>query len=679
MASDWKGNPYAVKALAWLRRALPWLYACALAWVGVYICREAFFTESTGHFNSMHGEWLALARIAGLDWYSPRWWPYWGGGAPIEFAYAPLIPVLIAALARVLHSSPALALNIVMGSVYCLLPLGLYFGAWRLTRAPGYSFLAALLGWLASPPDALDASRAFGLAWFATAHRTSRLFEWDDLPHLASLALFPIAVWLLARALNRRRSLDYALAGAVMAVMMFDSMFGFVLCALAVVTVPAALGERCWRSGFPRAALLAVAAYVVVSPWAPPSLLRTVGADALSDGEADWSARGFLALGILAVAWLCVWLVSRRFIRDWGVRWIALFACPAILIPALDHYLALHFLPQPQRYVVEMEWAMGLCAAFAARPALRRIPYRWRALLAFVFVCLAVRQVVVQRRYVKFQLRPVEVAQSIEYRAAQWVAAALPGQRVMMTGSMATWLNAFTDSPQLSAQSYSTAPNQAQQLAQYAIFSGLGMGDRDAEFSLLWLKAFGAQAVDVPGPQSPEYWKPFVHPRKFDGLLPVLWRQDDTAIYRVPQASASLAHVALPSQLMSRRPANLLDDVELRRYVAALDNPAAPASFEWRGQNRALIRARLEAGQVVSVQVNYDPGWRASVNGSPRAIYRDGIGLMAVEARCAGECEIALDFDGGWEAMACRAASPGVLLLAGLLAWRRRASGPVHA
>ena len=51
------------------------------------------------------------------------------------------------------------------------------------------------------------------------------------------------------------------------------------------------------------------------------------------------------------------------------------------------------------------------------------------------------------------------------------------------------------------------------------------------------------------------------------------------------------------------------------------------------------------------------------MNGSPRGVYHDGLGLMAVRARCAGDCEVILDYDGGVEAKLCRAASLGALLL----------------
>jgi len=310
---------------------------------------------------------------------------------------------------------------------------------------------------------------------------------------------------------------------------------------------------------------------------------------------------------------------------------------------------------------------------FGLRPAVSRIPPRARALLAIPLALLAGWKAAAHRRSVRTMLQPVDIARSIESRSAKWVAGSLPGQRVMMTGSMATWLDAFTDSPQLDAQSYSTAPNQLQQLAQYAVFSGQGMGERDAEYSILWLKAFGAQAVAVPGPQSPEYWRPFAHPRKFDGVLPVLWREDDTTIYRVPQASTSLAHVLRPGQLVRRRPYDGMDVEELRQYVAALDNPPAQASFEWRGANQAAIRARLEPGQAISVQITFDRGWRARANGASCVVRRDGIGLMVVEPDCFGQCEITLDYDGGREAAACRAASIATLLLvAGSVAFSRQ-------
>jgi hypothetical protein len=203
------------------------------------------------------------------------------------------------------------------------------------------------------------------------------------------------------------------------------------------------------------------------------------------------------------------------------------------------------------------------------------------------------------------------------------------------------------------------------QVAAYTIYSDQNAGDRGAEFSVLWLQALGTQAIAVPGPHSPDAWKGFVHPRKFDGMLPVLWREDDTAIYRIPQVSGSLAHAMRRDQLVRRRPIHGLDVQELSVYVAALEDATAPpATLRWQGPNRAVVRARLAPSEVISTQINYHPGWHARARGTSLPVFADGLGFMAIEPRCSGDCEIALEFDGDAESMACRAACVAVLLMA---------------
>jgi hypothetical protein len=146
-------------------------------------------------------------------------------------------------------------------------------------------------------------------------------------------------------------------------------------------------------------------------------------------------------------------------------------------------------------------------------------------------------------------------------------------------------------------------------------------------------------------------------------MLPVLWREDDTTIYRVPQRSASLAHVMRPDQLVRRAPMHGLDTDDVHRFVAALDSASVPAVMEWRGANRARIRALLKPGEIVSTQITYHPGWHATVEGGDRTVLADGIGLMVVYPNCLGDCEIILNYDGGWSSRLCRAASSGILLL----------------
>lgn len=651
---------------------LPWLYLAVLGGVNLYICHDALTSGSCPHWNSMHGQWMALARLARFAWLRPTWWRYWGGGEPLPYTYSPLIPFTIAAISRLFRCSLPLSLNVLTTAVYCLGPISFYLLSWRLSRRPGYSFAAALAWSLLSPAGLAMPDPGFHWQSFWGPRRLHLAFEWDDLPHLTGLTLLPLASWGLVCALERRRPLDYAIAGAAMAGMMLSNMFGAVLAAFLAITLPLAVDCYPRRATLLRAALIAGASYVIVSPWLSPSLLLAMRANESSNGEGPWSQQAAMGLAITAIA---IWVVSRLSVRwgaRWATRWMLLFGTLAILIPAMAQYTGLHFLPQPGRYKIEAELAIVWMAVFAILPAIERMPRIGRVLLLAPLLFVAGRQTLAFRRVAHELVAPVDVNRSIEYRAAKWVAENLPGQRVMMGGSLGNFLNDFASAEQLSAQPYTTGPNWEEQIAIFTIYTGRNAGDRDAQYSLLWLKAFGVQAVAVPGPGSPEYWKPFAHPRKFDGVLPVLWREDDTTIYRVPQLSPAPVHVLRPQQLVNRRPLHGLDTDELRCFVGAIDSASSPATLRWDDENHARIHTLLKPGEILSTQITYHPGWHASVNGASRRVRADGIGLMAIYPDCLGNCEVRLEFDGGWEWTACLAAScvTAVLLLAvGLLRW----------
>src|SRR5258708_18100217 len=88
-----------------LRGSLGAVYAIALLWINWHVC-QALPPGPQGFTNSMHGFWIALAQGAKGSWLHPSWWPYWDGGMPFEFTYAPLAPASIAAISAMLHVSP---------------------------------------------------------------------------------------------------------------------------------------------------------------------------------------------------------------------------------------------------------------------------------------------------------------------------------------------------------------------------------------------------------------------------------------------------------------------------------------------------------------------------------------------------------------------------------------------
>jgi hypothetical protein len=231
-------------------------------------------------------------------------------------------------------------------------------------------------------------------------------------------------------------------------------------------------------------------------------------------------------------------------------------------------------------------------------------------------------------------------------------------------GIISSWLNAFTDTPQLDGGFDPGVVNQTHNLVTYQILSANGAGDRAAEIDTVWLRAYGVQAIAVGGPNSREVYKPFQHPEVFAKAFPEAMRDGGDAIYWVPGRSASLAHVVARESLVRDRPIHGLDIAQTEVYVESLNTPA---NFRWTTRHSAQIEAALRPDQVVSVQITYHPGWRAMANGKSCRLFGDGLGQIVIEPRSEGACKLELIYDGGLEMRAAKVVSAASWL--GCIGW----------
>jgi hypothetical protein len=315
----------------------------------------------------------------------------------------------------------------------------------------------------------------------------------------------------------------------------------------------------------------------------------------------------------------------------------------------LPAFLGMKFaaVPQPLRFRLELEMAVCLTAALGvARVSARQLRMAMPSILAVV--CVA--ELVHNRHRASEIIQAADWKNRIEYREAAWFQNNMGGRRVFAPGSVSLWMNVFNDVPQLGGCCDQSIPNFEQRVALYTLYSGQNAGGQEGEISTLWLQAYGVHAVGVSGEGSSEYFLAYSNPKKFDGVLPVLWRDGPDVIYRVPQRSESLAHVIGPSQVISRKPAHGLDVDPLRAYVAALNDPGLPlANLQWTGAGAGRIAAEIPPGDLISVQVTFDKGWRALVNGVEQHIAEDALGMMVIDPRCSGNCSVDLRYEDDME------------------------------
>lgn len=499
--------------------------AVVIAGLNAYLIRQVCFLEFTGKTNSMQGFWIAIARLAGEHWWKPSWWPYWYGGMPFEYTYAPLVPGLMALIAKAGGVSHGQAFHIVAAVVFCVGPLAVFALAWQWCGDKRSSFIAAIAYSLTAPTELAAPDGAFAWAHVLDPRRLYLTFSWDEAPHQLALAFACFAAAMLLRR-------NWAAAAALAALAGFANPFG--LAAFALLALCTCMVAGTWRT----ALASGVVAYLIVCPSLPPSLLHTIRVNAQLFDESAWSARSWIALAIVGAGSGALWWNTRAARPE--LRFAAIFTWITIAMAMLHQRWNLHFVPQAGRYKSEAEVGFALLIAFVAADAVRRFPRSMAAALALIGVTLAVHQTVEHRRFSKRELVASDVTRTIEYRVARWLDENRPDGFVMAPGSIAQWMNAFSRVRQFNGGSFPTAPDPEQQRALYAQFSCA------FDECVAALRRHGVDTLVVSGPASREFWKPYRDASIFEGNLPLLWREDGVSIHEVPQSKRAQERPFVP-------------------------------------------------------------------------------------------------------------------------------------
>ncbi|HLX46380.1 MAG TPA: hypothetical protein VKR43_23195 [Bryobacteraceae bacterium] len=625
--------------------------ACGLFIINFYVCREMFWTAYINQMGSIEAAFIGLARYIAGNFRDLTWFPLWYGGIPFQNSYPPLFHSIVALWTNLFHWQPALAYHFVAAFFYCIGPVALFLLCLSLSGSRAYSFFAGLMYSVLSPSAFVIPAirREIGLL---RPRRFQALAAWGEGPHVAGIALLTLSVLCLHRASTRRRPIDIVLCAVLFAATVLTNWLA------AVALFAAGIAYICstnLRSGVV-ALTAALLAYGLVIPWIPPSTVQTIRINAPHLGDyAGVYANMPRSLAIVAIAALVLVLAIRRLTPSLAIRFGAIFALlmAAPVLPA--YWWKIYILPQPDRYQLEFELALSMLIVFAFKPVIDRVPRPARIGLAAIAILLAMIPAKSDRRFARYLLSPVKIDQTIEYQTAVWCDRNLNGRRVFASGSTQFWLNAFSDTQQVTGGFDNGVVNQVTRMASYQIRSGDGAGNRDAEISILWLKAMGAHAIAVAGPDTTQAYRDDRNPGKFNGVLPALWHQGGDTIFQVPQRSTSLARIVTNPDLVLRTPANGIDVGPLSAYVKALDNPTLPeADFRWTTDHSASIHSILSPDHVVSIQLTDHTGWHARINGAEKQVLPDGLGQMYVEPHCAGACSIELSYDGGAEMQIAR-------------------------
>lgn len=604
-------------------------------------------------WSSIESTFISDARFLKEHWPHPQWQPLWYGGTRFDYIYPPALRYGTAGLSKIFPIIPARAYHMYVAFFYCLGIAGVYVLIRTGTRSRGAAWLGAVAAALLSPCYLfMGHIRAGGL--HIAPWRLTVLVVYGEGPHMSALAVLGFALAACWVALQKGRPSMLALAALLCALVVSHNFYG----AMALAIFFPILCWSLWithqdkRICF-RGLGIAGLAYGLTAFWLVPSYVQVTMANlklVASEGNL-WSL--WMAVGV-AVAFV---LATDKLAR--GRRELAypVFVIGAFLFFALNvlgqHYFKFRVVGEPERLAPEFD----LVAILIAIEGLRRLwagrlPQRvaWLKARPWLIKGLAAGFVLAAlltgRHYFKhpwhFYRREGNFQQRVEYRVPDWIWRNLPEARSLVTGSVRFWYNTWHDVAQIGGGSEQGLRNPAVIPAFWQVM----LGDA-AEPSVQWMQCLGVDAVVVHEKNSQEVYHDFQFPKKFAGVLPVLFDdQQGNVIYKIPRRFPGLARVVDGARAAALKPYARENEAEFIRVYAQLveNGPDTPAALSWEGTEAMRVHAQLKPGEAVVVQEAWDPAWRAYSRGRPVPIRRDALGHMLVEAP-PGEQELRLVFE----------------------------------
>ena len=612
------------------------LLALLILLLNLWLNAPLFMSGELPFRGSVEGGYVSMSRFLSQHPNPWGWNPFPYCGLPVQFMYVPLLPYLSALGIRLLpHVSPGLVFRVIVSLAACLGPVTLFFFALHFTRSRRWALAAALVYSFLSPSyglfPAVEKDRGIvQLPW-----RIQVLAKYGEGPHNTGLTLLPMALLAVFLAGKRRGTPRILLAAVLLAAIPLTNwVAAFALAISCLLLLLAAWGEpefQAWR-----ALAAAALAYLLACFWLTPSFIKIIFFNWPVDSFAYrlgrqqvWALSGLVA-GALLIRWLFRW---RR-----GSFYLCLVTLGAFVfgwIATAFYVYDVDTIPESRRYAIEFEFFLALALVEAVRLTLKS-PNQTVRLCAWGSVGLlllaGVPQLWAYATQGWQQWLPLAPATTIEYQLAQWMAQHPPQGRVFASGGLRFRLNSWFDLQQVGGGFETGLRNRVPVDLARDVLSG---GN-----PLPKLETLGAEYVVVHGPKSREYYRDFVRPERFAaaGLQPVYHTEDDT-VYALPPHS--LAHPALHTQ--------------------------------WIDTGTLAITGATPPGHPIAVQVNADPGWRATQDGREIPITQDALGFVVLHPTPAAATRIELHFRGTAEqrVMAALCALTWIASLFALFRWGR--------
>jgi hypothetical protein len=600
----------------------------ALSLLAIALVGPLFRIKYLDNWPSIESTFISDARMLAEHMPHPGWQPLWYCGTRFDYIYPPALRYGTALISLIGHTSTARAYHLYVGTMYVIGLVSVYWLVMIGSRSRSGAWLSTLAVALLSPSLILIRALHDDSPWMIP-QRLHVLMSYGEGPHISALSILAAALAATFAALREWRPAALALAGVLCALTVSNNFYGATSLAIffPVVLWSVWVGIRD-RMIWLRALGIIALAFGLCASWLTPSYFRITWMNLQwVSSPGDRNSRLVILAAIVVFCDVSWRWANRRPERIWTV-----FVGGAALLLSVYvlgfYYAGLRILGEAPRLAPELDMALLLLLVLLVQTLWSTRTLRMEAVVLSILMFLPAGWYL-RRVYSPFP-RAQNWEDQYERRITKWVHENLPGERVLASGTNRFWFDAWYDNAEPDGGSDQGMINQVLPGASFQIRQN-GRGD----VSVLWLQALGTSAIIVPDATSPEYYHDYVNPKKFQGLLPVLFDdQHGTLIYRVPRIFPSLGRVVDRAAQQAIEPVRSGDDLEtLKRYVTVIEAPQqSETSVVWKGPEALQLKASVSDGQSVLLQETYDPSWRAYEHGRALTIRKDRVmGFMLID------------------------------------------------
>jgi hypothetical protein len=437
---------------------------------------------------------IALARFLEQGGSFLGNYPYWYlGTTPYRYLTGPILTPLLASLHRLLPSLSLFEIS--------LIATALFFAA----GGAGLYLLVSELG---------GGKRAalFATFFYLLGPLIPTLFRFSDGVYLFAFSLLPLALTLYLRFL-KEPSLKKALpAGVIITLLMLitTNIVSVLLLGMGALFLATSdwggVEEKIKKSAF-----LFIASTAVATLWYTPGFwLTLVGAPSLA-GKSFFRVifdLGKILPTALAISFAVLstkFLEKRDHLRDFALYWTIVFGIMSMIRFISDP----DFWMDWSRYTTELQMGVAIGVGFllGKREEEKKIPTKAIAIVALLLLSF----LFLTHRYVAGTFQK-EIKSTVEYQIGEKLSEIVPtGEKVLLSGSTAFWLNAFFDVHQVRGGVDQASTDNQWREALWEVREG-----EDPEKSYNALKELGVGYLVVHTENSREFYHDFTFPDKFE-------------------------------------------------------------------------------------------------------------------------------------------------------------------